>query len=397
MKKIKILFHDAYYDSFEGAQKSLYFLIKNLNKEIFDVVFLTDEKNILYEKFRELNIKIEILNMPKILKSFNKKLLNYNIFFKILIFLFFILPHNIKFLFYLKRNRIDIVHFNSVRSILIKGIASYLLKIPVVLHIRGDYDFSKLIKIICKKLASKIIFCSSNIVKKYEPINKNKYYIIYNGIDCFEIDNELKDNEIKICFNFNLQSLENKFIIGTVGSLVPYKGHDILIKAINDLRHKIENLICLIVGKEYDKNWKNELENLIKKFNLNDKILFTGAIYPPYEIMKLFNIFILTSHNEGLPRVLLEAMCLKKPIIASNVGGVSELVINNFNGYLFNDNDWKELSNLIYKLYISKDLLKFLGENGYKYVKEKFSIKSMVEKTQEVYYNLLDRRNYYES
>jgi len=382
MKKIKILFHDAYFDSFEGAQKSLLLLVKNLNKERFDVTVLLDSRGILSEKFEEVGIKVNILPTPTILKSFNKKLLKTNIILKILIFLFVIIPHNLRLLFYLKRNHIDIVHLNSIRSLLVVGFAPYLMRIPIVLHIRGNFDVGRLFKLIAKIMSTKIIFCAKNIVSVYEPINKKKYVIIYNGIDCNE--NAFKANKT--------DGEKDKIIIGNVGSVVPYKGQDFLIKSVYLVKKKFPNILCYIVGKQPDKNWKNYLDDLIKKYDLKKHVIFTGPVYPPFAIMSKFDIFVLPSLNEGLSRSILEAMCLRKPVIATDVGGNSELVKDKETGLLVRPKDEIDLyESIIYLIEHSKEREK-LGNNGFKYVRENFTIKQMVEKCEELYYYLLSRR-----
>jgi len=131
----------------------------------------------------------------------------------------------------------------------------------------------------------------------------------------------------------------------TIGRMSPIKGYDILIQALANIK---EDFVLTIVGSG-NKNYKNTLKSLVIKYNLNDKINFIDNI-PNKKVPELLHkndIFCMPSRSEGFPVAALEATACGLPVIASNVGGLKDIIIDGFNGYLFKNEDIEDLKNKI--------------------------------------------------
>jgi glycosyltransferase involved in cell wall biosynthesis len=172
-----------------------------------------------------------------------------------------------------------------------------------------------------------------------------------------------------------------------VARLEERKGHKFLIDAFKNIVKKQKNshIKLLIIGEG---NKKEYLENYVKELNLGDKVIFTGYREDVEELMAVMNIFVLTSLREGLPRVLVQAAAVGMPSVAFNVDGVSEIIKDNYNGFLLKVKDVEQLENRIMKYMNNKELVLLHGRNGREFIENKWSIKGMVDKIDKIYQKL---------
>jgi len=137
---------------------------------------------------------------------------------------------------------------------------------------------------------------------------------------------------------------EKKRIILTIGSLVKVKGHIDLIHAINELKERSKDILCIILGEG---NLRNELQKEIKKCGLEEVIKLVGR--KPRDELPLWinacDIFVLPSLNEGNPTVMFEALACGIPFVSTNVGGVSEIITSKEYGLICESNDCMDLCN----------------------------------------------------
>jgi glycosyltransferase involved in cell wall biosynthesis len=217
------------------------------------------------------------------------------------------------------------------------------------------------------------------VLIKREKINHKKIITIHNGIDVSEF--EQKYDKHSILKEYQLDS--NKKVISVVANLREPKGHVYLIEAVKLLRDQgIKNFIVLFIG---DGVLRSKLEEMVKKKNLQDYIIFLGSRNDIPQLLSITNIFVLPSIWEGLPGSIIEAMACKLPVIATDVGGVSELVVNNKTGFVVEPRNPQALANKIVKLLEDEHLTIEMGLNGYERVKNFFTLKMMVSKYEEVY------------
>jgi len=155
------------------------------------------------------------------------------------------------------------------------------------------------------------------LVNKYKIASDKKIRVIYNG---YELDPFLRINEPQNVTGAKDRTSAKETVVAAVGRLIPIKGHKFLISGFNKLKIRAR---LVIAG---DGILRNELEELTKKLGLSEKVEFIGYkknIVPVYEDI---DIFVLTSLNEGAPSAVIEALAAAKPVIATDVGGVSDLL-----------------------------------------------------------------------
>ena len=259
-------------------------------------------------------------------------------------------------------------------------------KYTVYVHSADILEFYKylLIKNLLSSIlnnASKII-CNSNFMKnKLHDIGiKNKSIsVIFPRIDFNKYDKYIDSEPIYDKYNL----LGNKIIL-SINSLIPRKGNDIVIRALNDLKEKIYDFVYVIIG---DGPYMSHLKKLVNNYNLNDYIIFTGSV-SDNEKMSFYqacDVFIMLSREiissgeaEGFGMVFLEANASGKPVIGGNSGGIPDAVIDYQTGLLVDPTDVKQTCDAILKILTDKELANSLAENGKQRVKDNFDWRNII-------------------
>ena len=163
------------------------------------------------------------------------------------------------------------------------------------------------------------------------------------------------------------------------------KDHETLIKALKSLKNGHWTLELLGDGTET----LERIKNLVAAYGLSDKITFGGYVENIDAYLADADLCILISYSEGFPLSILEAMSLNLPIIASNVGGIGEQVIDGYNGYLIERNDVDSLTDKIKSLINNPTLRREMGNNSRAFYEKEFKLEKMVDKTLAVYQSIL--------
>ncbi len=294
-----------------------------------------------------------------------------------------------------------IVHTHSSKAGLTGRLAAKLAGAPIIVHTPHGHvffgyfgPFKTKLFIIFEKLASRItdkIVALTNREKKdhilFKIAEEDKFSVIYSGIEL----NILKESssEEKQNLKKELGIPENSLIVGTAGRLVPVKGPEFLVKASKYIISKYPDTYFMFTG---DGPLEQDLKRKALEMGISDNIIFLGWRDDLVKIISIYDIFVLPSLNEGMGRVLVEAMALGKSIIASNVGGIPDLVIHGKNGFLVPPKNPKELAKYIQVLLEDKDKREKMGLAG-KEMAYNFTSERMVEKIANLYKKLLTQKN----
>ncbi len=179
--------------------------------------------------------------------------------------------------------------------------------------------------------------------------------------------------------------LEDDFILLQVGTLTHYKRQEDNIKALAILSKKYSNIRLVFIGLE-NKKYKEKLLNLIKDYKLEDKVLFLGSV--PDKVLKqayaASDVFLFPA-SQSWSLVTVEAMASRKPVIVSNMCGVSEIIKNGVNGFVINHGDYKMMSKYIELLINDRSLKERIGRNAYKFVKKNLSWEKYAETMEKIF------------
>ncbi len=286
----------------------------------------------------------------------------------------------------IKDKQINIVHTHTAHSHSI-GLLSKMFnrKIKLITHRRVDFPIKKNIFSKFKYSKTDRIIAISEGIKEVlikSGIKENNISVVYSGIDLNRFDCALNLDELKREFKI----IENKFIVGNIAHLADHKGHKYLIESAKIVLEQAPDTLFMIVGEG---PLKFELQVSARKLGIKDKIIFTGFREEIPELLNIFDIFVLSSHKEGLCTSLMDAMAMRKAIVATDVGGIPEVVKDGQNGILVPPKDPKKLAEAILTLKKDEILREKMGEFGRKIVEEKFSDSRMVINTEKIYYETL--------
>lgn len=206
----------------------------------------------------------------------------------------------------------------------------------------------------------------------------------------------MNPHTLKGTFRMSLGVPEGCILVGIIGRLVPIKGHKIFLEAArNTIRRRAEAkdlrpVRFVIVG---DGELYAELKEYAHRLAIEDHLIFTGFRSDLPEIYADLDIVALSSFNEGTPVSLIEAMASGKPVVATDVGGVSDLVRDGITGILVPARDSLALSGAIMRLIEDSDLRKRMGENARGRVYPHYDISNLIVNLDALYGSLLEKRN----
>lgn len=202
---------------------------------------------------------------------------------------------------------------------------------------------------------------------------ESKTRVIYNGIDIDEYNNLSKSF---LLTRSQLGIPEDAYVIGAVGRLSKQKAPDTFIKAAALIKKEIPSAYFILVGDGED---RKQIEKIIKENNLGNCVLITGWVKNTYEYINLLDQALLLSRWEGFGLVIAEYMISRKPIIATRVDAIPDIISDGENGLLVEVDNMNHICNTVIKLFNNEALRKELVENGYTTVCERFDIKRVAK------------------
>lgn len=294
------------------------------------------------------------------------------------------------------REKPDAVHTHSSKAGFLGRWAAWLARVPIIVHTPHGHVFhghfsnivSKLFMLI-EKISDTITDCTIALTegerKDYIRLSvcaDAKLTTIHSGVDVETFMNPAIDlNQKRKSLNIETDDR----VVGTVGWLLPIKGPVYLLKAMQWVWQKHPDVKLMFVGKG---ELEVELRTMAKEIGYEDRVLFPGWRSDVHEIMPVFDIFVLPSLNEGMGRVIVEAMAAGKPVVASRTGGIPDLVINGKTGYMVEPGDSEGLAEAINHLLENPDLSQAMGREGRQRC-HLFSEELMIEKIDRLYQKLL--------
>lgn len=287
----------------------------------------------------------------------------------------------------ISREKVDIVHTHASFAGRVAGKLSGC-KVVMTRHGLGSGE-NGLVKRIAQRLTALLftdrIIAISRAVKISlieSGVPADMITIIYNGIDLSKFD------AIEPSLREELGLDSDVPIVGIVARLVPEKGYEYAISAFYHVLKAYPSARMIIVG---DGPLDESLRKMCVKLGIKDSVFFMGYRKRVENLVADFDVFVLPSVSEGLGLALLEAMALGKPVIGTEVGGIPEVIKHNVNGFLVTPGNDKYLTESIIEILSNKERAKTFGVKARNTVNRKFSSKTMIEKTEKVYMELLHR------
>jgi glycosyltransferase involved in cell wall biosynthesis len=317
---------------------------------------------------------------------------------------FLILFNSIALIFIILFHNISIVHARSRAPAWSCWVATKITRRKFVTTFHGTYNFKNPIKKFYNSImvrshltiaGSNFIF--SHIKKNYSKYlnSKKRFLVIFRGInvDYFDPSTTLENEEDKLLSSWGVS--RDKKLILMPGRLTSWKGQELFIEALNlvnqELGHK--SFYAVILGSDQGRDiYSKKIKRLAEQYRLISQLKFIEHCKNMPLAYKVSNLVVSASiEPEAFGRVAIEAQSMEKPIIASDIGGSNETIINNFSGFLFESDNAKSLSKKIIEILNSDEsTLKLMGIEGRKNVIKKFNVEKMCFSTYSEYKKLLN-------
>ena len=355
----KILITHSSNDNY-GASKILISTIDILIKKGFDIYLILPNNGPLNnnEIIKKTNIKILKLGV------FRKKYFN---LYGLINRLFFVIKSTLYLNKYIKKNNIDLIYINT-STIISPAIAAKFNRKRVIYHIHeipnSSNIYPKILSIFLNNFSSNIIVVSKaveNFWLRYK-LNRRKIILIYNGL---KFENTKKQKK-----------KSNKVIFTNIARIIPYKGHLYLLRIVKKLIKFNSKFLFYIIGDTYPgyEKYEESLKQYVKDNDLENNIVFTGFKNDVDSYLNSSNFFIHTAiEPDPLPTVILEAIILDTPVIATNLGGAIEILDKGKGGLLIPENNVDQSVNLILKLMANQTEISQKKSYAKQYLRKNFS------------------------
>lgn len=342
------------------------FVFTNFNA----IVDIVKEKNFFYQI-------IELDGFQTNFTSSKKKLFKYALMLPKLIL------HIAKLIRYVYKENFEIIHVHNLEGLLICKFVSIFTRKKVIMHIRDNASFEKPIWKIAVNLSNGVIVVSDSLftalINKQPSINLNNIYIVANGAIK---PSEKNVNLLEIKFN----KYSGSFKIGLFGAIEKRKGQ---LEFIVNIMYKLPNEFELfLVGGINDQDYYIQLFKFLEDNQISNVHLI-GFEKNMTDWYHFVDLVVSYSTQEGMPRVLLEAMSFHKAIIASDVIGNRDVIVDGFNGYLIQREEYNSFIDTIKKVNADSDLKNTLGKNGGILFDEKYEISISAKKIEAIYDKLI--------
>jgi glycosyltransferase involved in cell wall biosynthesis len=229
--------------------------------------------------------------------------------------------------------------------------------------------------------ADRVIFNSKSVIPysiKHEGVHPDQAVYIPNGVALDWGESDSKTSNFRGQFGLT----EDTCIIGTIGRLNPQKGHSFLFKAFAKLQERYQNLALIIVG---DGPLRQELEELAGKLNISNQVFFLGERSDIPVILSEINIYAHPSIFEGMPNAVMEAMVAGKPVVATEVDGIGELIQHGQTGVLVNVQSAEALEDGLSELIGNQGFRNQIAKAAALRMKKEFSVEKMVNSFDQLY------------
>ena len=370
-----------------GAQENTIFTVEGLVKKGYKVELISGPtkgpEGSLEEKIKEKGIPLIIVK--ELIREINPV---YDIIAFLKLFIIF------------KRKKYDIVHTHSAKAGILGRISAKIANPKsIVIHTIHGLPFhpyqNKILNffyILSEKIAyyfTDHFICVGEIMKEKSlqaGIGKEKdYTVIYSG---FEVEPYLecakKRNQLRKKYGIS----ENDKVIGMIGRLFYLKGQNYLIEVFKEVSETHPEAKLMFVG---DGILREQLENYARKNKIYDKVIFTGLVPPKKipEFVSIMDILVHTSLREGLPKAVAQGLAGGKPVIAFDIDGTKEVVINGKTGFLIPPKDIKLLKEKIIYLLENPEISDKMGKEGQELIKQLFPVEKMVDEIEKIYVKFL--------
>lgn len=291
------------------------------------------------------------------------------------------------------KENIDIIHTHEVRSDMVGLICSAYKRIPVIATLHGWIENNvkgRLYTGIDKRMLryfDAIIAVSEKMKREVSElgINKDKIHVLHNALVLENYKRDFSQRQ----FRSELGITDEDLLVANIGRLSPEKGQSDFIYAANDTLKKTQNIKFVLIGIGPD---RDKLVKLVNDLGLQKHVIFAGYKQNMEKLYGSIDLIVQSSHTEGLPNVVLEAMAMGVPVIATNVGGTAEIIQNGQTGILVLPGKPHAIAEHIIRFRRNPEDYINMTKNGIDIIQKYFDISVRTKKLEVIYETIMDMR-----
>ncbi|MFW6029785.1 MAG: glycosyltransferase family 4 protein [Halanaerobiales bacterium] len=388
MSRIKVL-HIITRLANGGADENTLFTIKGLDFSSYDLDLMIGEEND--------PIMMNNLKLPKEVKLYKVKGLRRDIS-----------PyHDLLALFRIYRiiraGNYDIVHTHIAKAGILGRLAAKMAGVPIIIHGIHGTTFPDTIHPLKQRLFRDIEKFTARYTDFFIPVGEDmkekyikagvgkreQYQTVYSGMELNKFTNasnytKKKREDIRTSLGID----QDQIVIGNVSKIQQRKGFTFYLDLAKKITDEYDNVVFLIVGSGPN---EEQIKRKSEEMGLTDKVIFTGYRTDVEDIFAIFDVKVLTSLWEGLPRVLVQAAAVGKPIVTFDVDGAWEIVEEGKNGFIVPMKNVDAMNEKVRQLIEDDNLRKKMGLNSYKKVSELWTVEKMVTDIDHIYQKLYSK------
>jgi len=286
----------------------------------------------------------------------------------------------------MRKHRCRLAHFHDAHAVSVGKAAAALAKVPIrIVSRRVDFPIKSRRKYVTNIDAVIAISDEVRRVLVKGGVPSKLIEVVPSGVDFAPFREAADDGFLRRELRFR----PDDFLVGIVAQLEDHKGHRFLIDATRIIKKETPRIKLIVVGSG---SLDMELTRQAHDLDVEDLVFFLGYRDDVPRILASLDLFVLSSHMEGLGSSIMDAMAAKLPVVATRAGGIPEVVVHKETGLLVPARSPAALADAILKLYHDRKLAASLGERGCKVVHEKFSAEAMAERIVEIYERIAGRK-----
>jgi len=289
----------------------------------------------------------------------------------------------------MRRRKCRLVHFHDAHSAGVGGLAAALAGVPLrIISRRVDFPLGQNALSRRKYSRADAIIAISQGVKRVlveGGLDEERIEVVPSGIDLSAYEKEIPRDALRREYHFS----ESDYLVGIIAQLEDHKGHRYLLEAAHLLRHHARKIKIIIVGEG---SLRMDLSRQAESLDVKDVVYFLGFRKDIPQILASLDLFVLSSHLEGLGSSLLDAMACRLPVVATRTGGIPEVIQHEKTGLLVPPKNPEALAGAILTLYHNRRLAARLAMEGYLHVHANFSARATATRTMEVYRKVAARK-----
>ena len=280
----------------------------------------------------------------------------------------------------IREQEAQIVHANGTRAMVYGGLAAKIAQCPAVWHVRVS-DSDGLLDRALYQLAARVIVNSDAVRGRFWWGTADRLCRIHNGVDTVRFAPRPPSAALRAALGLSIRDR----VVVSVGRFVSYKGYEDLLRAAAIVHRQDAGIHWVLVG---DGELRVHLERQANALGIQELVHFTGWLDDVREMLALADLFVLPSHGEHFGRVLIEAMAMGKAVVATDAGGVPEIVTHGETGWLVPPRQPDRLAEAVHEILVHGEQAGQFGLAGRRVVEDRFSLDRHVSQVQSLYHHL---------